>query len=227
MSSSSTEAQPGTPTQPGSTRPNRSQARSSTRASRRSRFDLAAGPRGGDDERVAVGGDPHRGRHGLAGRPERRQGDEVLSDATRRVSSAQAERFAALEASPDGVPVRAWLEAWAVPFVAVVTSTSPDERRLGRIVGQTLSEETGLAAKVRQLTASADERLIRGLACALSPIDERELWLRLTVMASALAGLASGTFDPLLARATTERSLDDRLLDLLEAIARTPVGPTR
>jgi hypothetical protein len=29
--------------------------------------------------------------------------------------------------------------------------------------------------------------------------------------ASALAGLASGTFDPLLARATTERSLDDRL----------------
>lgn len=44
-------------------------------------------------------------------------------------------------------------------------------------------------------------------------------------MASALAGMASGTVDPLLDRATTERSLDDRLLDLLEAIIRTPASP--
>ncbi len=46
------------------------------------------------------------------------------------------------------------------------------------------------------------------------------------VTASALAGMASGTFDPLLDRATTERSLDDRLLDLLESIIRTPAITT-
>ena len=51
------------------------------------------------------------------------------------------------------------------------------------------------------------------------------MWLRLKVMASALAGMASGTFDPLLDRATTERSLDDRLLDLLERSSEHPLAP--
>jgi len=41
-------------------------------------------------------------------------------------------------------------------------------------------------------------------------------------MASTLAGLAGGAFDPLLAHASTDRPLDDRLLDLLEAIVRAP-----
>lgn len=147
----------------------------------------------------------------------------ALSDATSQVLSAQAQQLDAVEARTDLVPVRAWLEAWAAPFVAVVVSAAPEERRLGRIIGRTLSEDTGLAPEVRRLAASADERLVRGLARALSPIDERELWLRVGVMISALAGMAGGALDPLLARSTTERGLDERLLDVLEAIVRTPL----
>ena len=144
----------------------------------------------------------------------------VLADATRHVSRAQAERFDALETRADSVPLREWVAAWAAPIVAVVVSTSPEQRRLGRIVGNAVGEETGLVEEIRELARSSDERLVRGLSQVLAPIDERELWLRLTVMASALAGLAGGAFDPLLERAATEQPLDERLLDILETIAR-------
>lgn len=145
---------------------------------------------------------------------------EVLADATRRVSGAQAANFEALEARPDPGSVREWVEAWAAPIVAIVVSNAPEERRLGRIVGNAVGEDTGVVDELRELAASSDERLVRGLSRALAPIDHRDIWLRLTVMASALAGLAGGAFDPLLDRAATEQPLDVRLLDLLEAIAR-------
>ncbi len=147
---------------------------------------------------------------------------EVLEGAVKRVSVEQDARLSALEASTDPAPVRAWLEAWAGPLIAVIVSSAPADRRLARIVGHAVSDESGLAAKVRGLAAASDERVIRGLAQALAPADERELWLRLTVMISALAGLTGGTFDPLLAHAGARRDLEGRLLDILEAIARAP-----
>lgn len=145
---------------------------------------------------------------------------EVLADATRKVSSAQAANFDALEARTDDVSVREWVEAWAAPIVAIVVSNAPEERRLGRIVGNAVGEDTGLVGELRELAASSDERLVHGLSRALASTDHRDLWLRLTVMASALAGLAGGAFDPLLDRAATEQPLDARLLDVLEATAR-------
>lgn len=144
---------------------------------------------------------------------------EVLVDATRKVSGAQAANFDALEARPDPGSVREWVEAWAAPIVAIVVSNAPAERRLGRIVGNAVGEETGVVDELRELAASSDERLVRGLSRAMPDVDERELWLRLTVMASALAGLAGGAFDPLLERGATEAPLAARLLDVLESIA--------
>lgn len=150
--------------------------------------------------------------------------EEVLATATSSVSFEQARRMDELEARPGPAPVRDWLEAWAGPLVAVVVSDRPEERRLGRIIANALSEPTALAPHVRNLAATADRRLIAGLAQAMAPMDERELWLRLALMASATAGLAGGVFDPFLERAATGMPLDVRLLDLLEAIVRSPAG---
>lgn len=147
---------------------------------------------------------------------------EVLQDAVGRVTAAQDARLTELEESSEPAPVRAWLRAWAGPLIDVIVSAAPDDRRLARIIGRAANDESGLAADVRELVVTSDERLVRGLAQALEPIDERELWLRLTVMISALAGLTRGTFDPLLARAESGRDLEDRLLDVFESIARAP-----
>lgn len=143
---------------------------------------------------------------------------EVLADATGQVSGVQSQRLGELEARDDAVSVREWVAAWAQPILTVITPTTPRQRRLGQIISRALDPETLLADEVRALAALNDARLVRGLAGVLGLSDE-QLWLRLAVMASAMAGLASGTFTPLLERAATDRRLDDRLLDLLEAVA--------
>lgn len=151
--------------------------------------------------------------------------DAVLADATRQIAVEQDRRLSLLESRPQATTVRQWLEAWGGPIVAVAVSTSPHERRLGRIISNAINEHSQLGPFLHDTTSRADERLVRGLAAALAPVDERDLWLRLTVMVTVLIGLSSGAFDGQLARGATDRPLDARLFDLLEAIARAePAG---
>lgn len=147
---------------------------------------------------------------------------EVLRDATSQVYSAQDELLSALEARAEPASPRAWVDAWSRPFIDVVTSDCPKQRRLGRIASRALSDEDGIAKGIRDLAAATDVRVIRGLMSSVPKVDERDLWLRVAVMASALSGFAGGIFDPLIDRSATGRPLRERLLDLLEAIVVAP-----
>ncbi len=150
--------------------------------------------------------------------------DAVLADATQRVSSEQERRLALVESDPEAT-VRDWIEAWGGPIVAVALSDAPAERRLGRIISNAINERSGLGTSLHERTSAADRRLVRGLAAVLAPVEERELWLRLTVMVSALVGLAGGSFAGHLERAATGEALDERLFELLEAVVRSSPRP--
>jgi len=115
---------------------------------------------------------------------------EVQSDATRQVQADQDARLSALEAPPEPRSVRGRVAAWALPLIGVLSSTAPRDRRLARIVSHVLHDDPGLADQFREMASATDARLIKGLRRTLGFVDERELWLRLTVIVSALAGLA-------------------------------------
>lgn len=150
---------------------------------------------------------------------------EVVQDASRRVMSRQRTVLDDLEALDSPAAPRAWITAWAQPLVRVITAPSTEERRLGRIIGQALAgTASGLDDPVRQVAVATDEQLMLGLQRAMPDVHEAELRLRLALMASALAGLASGTFDPLLARARPDDSLEERILILLTAIVTAPTA---
>lgn len=148
---------------------------------------------------------------------------EVVESSGREVISRQRVALDQLAARPDRSTARAWAEAWASPLVRVATAPTREERRLGRIIGQALADpDSALDARFRQLISETDEQLIRGVRTALPRVDERDLRLRLAFMASALAGLASGTFEPLLALADPDDDLERRVLDLLVAVMTAP-----
>ncbi|MCI3244099.1 MULTISPECIES: hypothetical protein [Streptomyces] len=68
----------------------------------------------------------------------------------------------------------------------------------------------------------ADTLLVRGPARALAPVDDAEIWLRVTVMASALVGLAADAFHPMLELAATAEPLRERLVGVLAQLACGP-----
>jgi len=145
---------------------------------------------------------------------------EVVGEATRHVITAQMAALDALGARRRRPTAAEWVEAWATPLIRVAAGRTPEERRLGRIVGQTLAAPfEGLDVRLRELSSVPTERLIDGLDGALPSVGRPELVLRVTLMASALAGLASGAFEPWLARAEPERDVERRLLARLTRLA--------
>ena len=151
--------------------------------------------------------------------------DAVLADATRQVSSEQDRRLSLLESRAEASTVREWLEAWGGPIVAVALSDAAEQRRLGRIISNAINEHSPLGPSLHASTSDADQRLIEGLTGVLNPVDERDLWFRLTVMVTVLVGLSGGSFDAQLTRRSTHTPMDVRLFDLLEAIVRSEPTP--
>ncbi len=143
----------------------------------------------------------------------------ALSETMRELSTRQLTALRALADSTADATPREWVEAWARPLVGVATAKSGHERRLGRITGQVLANQVELGQRVRELAAETDALLLDGLGRSLPDIEEPELRLRIVLMAAALAGLASGAFDPLLTRAKPNDDLFGRIIDRLEVIA--------
>ncbi|RKQ92614.1 TetR family transcriptional regulator [Solirubrobacter pauli] len=141
----------------------------------------------------------------------------VVTEATRPVVDAQLSALDALDA--DATP-RALVKAWALPLVRVAIGRTPEERRLGRIVGQTLAAPFAqVDVQVRALASRPADRLIAGLDRALPHVGEDDLTLRVALMSSALAGFASGAFEPWLERAAPDQELEARLLERLVRLA--------
>jgi AcrR family transcriptional regulator len=142
---------------------------------------------------------------------------EVVEAAVRPVVDAQV---TALRDVPPGAAAEAWIEAWARPLIRVAIGARPADREVGRIIAQTLAAPSAtLDVRVRDLAGEASERLLEGLAGALPGVDASELPLRLALMASALAGIAGGSYAPFLDRADPTRGLEDRIFDRLLRIA--------
>lgn len=142
---------------------------------------------------------------------------EVVEAAVRPVVD---EQVAALGALPDDADAAAWVAAWARPLIRVAVGARPADREVGRIVAQTLASPFApLDVRVRDLAAEASERVVAGLHRAMPDVPASELPLRLALMASALAGLASGAYAPFLERAEPDRALADRILDRLVRLA--------
>ena len=142
----------------------------------------------------------------------------VVSEAAGHVAEAQVAAFDALDAG--GASPEDWVTAWAGPLIDVATSTSAPQRRLGRIVGHTLAMPlSALDVQVRELASGPTERLIDALERALPQVGRPELTLRVALMSSALAGLASGAFEPWLERSEPARDLRARLLARLVRVA--------
>jgi AcrR family transcriptional regulator len=145
---------------------------------------------------------------------------EVVEEATREVTAAQVEALEALRATPRPAPAAAWVEAWARPLVRVAIGSTPRERRLGRIISQAHAAPLGdLDVTVRDTTVVPADLFLAGLAAALPKVDPAELRLRFALMASAVAGFATGAFEPALAEADPGRDLEARIIALLGAIA--------
>lgn len=147
--------------------------------------------------------------------------DAVLADATGRIAAEQDRNLSTLEARDEPPTAREWIEAWGGPLVGVALSDAPEQRRLGRIIANAVNEHTPLGPSLRESTSRADDRLLRGLARALRPADELDLRFRLSVMVTVLVGLSGATSVPELPDRTTRGSLGSRVLDVLEAIARS------
>jgi len=145
---------------------------------------------------------------------------EVVGDAARHVITAQLAALDALAARRRRPTAAEWVEAWAIPLIRVATGDTAQERRLGRIVGQTLAAPfEGLDVQLRELSTAPTERLIDGLDDTLPSVRRPDIVLRVTIMASSLAGLASGAFEPWLARAEPTRDIERRLLARLTRVA--------
>ncbi|MDA0182522.1 TetR family transcriptional regulator [Solirubrobacter phytolaccae] len=143
----------------------------------------------------------------------------VVAEASRPVVEAQ---LAALDALPTAPTAAQLIEAWAHPLIRVAVGTTAEERRLGRIVGQTLAAPLEhLDVRLRELATAPTERLIAGLERALPDVGRAELTLRVALLSSALAGFASGAFEPWVARSDPERELEARVLDRLVRLTTT------
>jgi AcrR family transcriptional regulator len=148
---------------------------------------------------------------------------EVVTDAARQVVTAQMTALTELAERKRRPTAADWMEAWAMPLIRVATGSSADERRLGRIVGQGLAAPLGGPdVQLRELTTAPTERLIDGLEQSLPTVGRPELVLRVALAASALAGFASGTFEPWIAQAHPERELHARILGRLTRLVTGP-----
>lgn len=146
---------------------------------------------------------------------------EVVQHASEAVTRQQRESLTMLAARRDPPAAREWIEAWGRPLVHAATAPTPDERRLGRIIGHALADPGAgnLGASVRGVMVATDNLLIDGLAVAVPRVSAPDLRLRLALMAGAVAALASGSVEPLLERADAQRDLEARILDRLVALA--------
>ena len=144
----------------------------------------------------------------------------VLADAARHVVEAQSAALAALSSRNDDPTPADWVEAWAVPLVRVVHGRTAEDRRLGRIVGQTLAAPLeGLDVQLREIATVPTEQLIDALDQAMPSVERAEIVLRAAMMASCLAGLASGAYEPWLRRSETTRDVERRMIDRLTSLA--------
>lgn len=143
--------------------------------------------------------------------------DEVITRATESVVDAQ---LAALDALDDSPTAEALIRAWATPLVRVAISREESDRQLGRIIGQSHASPGGrLDSNFKDATAAPTQRLRDGLGQALPQVGLTELTLRVALMASALAGFASGAFEPFIIESDPIRDLDTRIIDRLVVIA--------
>lgn len=148
---------------------------------------------------------------------------EVVGEATRDVVAAQLAALSDLAEKHRRPPAAKLVEAWATPLIRVATDGTPEAQRLGRIVGQTLAAPSeSLDVQLREMAAQPTEQLIEGLDRALPSVARPEIVLRVALAASALAGLASGAFGPLLAEAQPEREIQARILQRLTRLVTAP-----
>lgn len=150
----------------------------------------------------------------------------LVQSASAPVIDAQRAGLAQLAARDGPVAVADLVGAWGRPLLRVALSADPSARRLGAIVGQALAApRSELDEAVRDVVRETDSRLVDGLREALPQTAQADLWLRLAVMATVVAGLASGAFEAHLARAEPGDRLEERLLEVLTAIATTGAVP--
>jgi AcrR family transcriptional regulator len=145
--------------------------------------------------------------------------DEVISAATQSVVGAQIAALDALVQREPSPSAQAWIAAWATPLVRVAISRHPGDRRLGRIISQSHARPDGrLESRFKDATAAPTQRLRDGLGRALPHLDSREVTLRVALMFSALAGLASGAFDAFIVEADPAADLQTRIIDRLVTV---------
>jgi hypothetical protein len=136
------------------------------------------------------------------------------------VVDAQLAALDALAEQASAPSAPALIRAWSTPLVRVATSQDQADRRLGRIIAQgQANPDTELDRRFKEATAVPTQRLSDGLRFALPHLDEAEVALRIALMVSALAGLASGAFDHLIAESDPSRELPARVTERLIAIA--------
>jgi AcrR family transcriptional regulator len=140
----------------------------------------------------------------------------VVETSARQVVDRQLEALDGLAARRRRPGTRELVEAWAQPLVRVAIGAGREERRLGRIVGQTLAAPLeGADVRLRELVSEPTERLIAALEEALPKVGRAELTLRVTLASSSLAALSSGAFEPWLSRADPGRELEERIMNRL------------
>ena len=145
---------------------------------------------------------------------------EVVGEAARHVITAQLTALEALSRRKRRPTAAEWVESWATPLIRVATGRTAEERRLGRIVGQTFAAPfERLDVQLRELTTQPTEQLIDALDRTLPSVERPEIVLRVALMASSLAGFASGAFEPWLAGAEPSRDIERRLLARMTRIA--------
>ncbi len=140
----------------------------------------------------------------------------VVESTARHVVDEQLAALAALAERRRRPTPADLVAAWGRPLVRVAIGSTPEERRLGRIVGQTLGAPLeDVDVQLRELVAGPTEQLIAGLGEALPKVDRAELTLRVTLASGALAALASGAFEPWLSRSDPGQDLEARVLKRL------------
>ncbi len=144
----------------------------------------------------------------------------VVESISKPIVEEQRQGLARLETRPSPASADEWVAAWGRPLLRAALSPGPEARQLGNLIGQALAApRSELDDAVREVVLETDERLVAGLLRAQPGTEEGDVRLRLAVMATVVAGLASGGFESHLSRAEPDQRLDERLLLILTRIA--------
>ena len=146
----------------------------------------------------------------------------VVVTASEPVLSRQRAGLNAVERRARASP-RDWVLAWGRPLLEPAFASDPEAQRLRAIIGQALATpRSHLDELVQSVVAETDEQLVRGLLHSLPEAVEPDVRLRVAVMVTIVAGLATSGFAPHLAGSENDPVQEERVLDVLVAVATAP-----